>query len=484
MAKHIVVIEQPKDFKWPDPAIEVMTPREYITRVQPQGERGVRVIILCRDTSYLSLGYYCSLLAEARRQKVIPAVEVLLDLNWKRLYSTYLPELEAEFRKALKDDTNLSDRTVFFFFGRNPNDKLTDLGRRLFELFRSPILAVDLRHKRDWEIGALGTQTLRDIPAELEDVFADALTRYTKAAWRSPRQKTMAKYDLAILQDPQEALPPSDRKALDKFAEAGRSQGIDVTMVTRRDLGKLAEFDALFIRETTSLDNHTYRFAKKAAAEGMPVIDDPVSILRCTNKVYLAELLQAHKIAAPRTVLADSNTLMEVEKTIGYPAVLKVPDGSFSRGVHKAENREELEAFAKQLFKGSDVILAQEFMYTQYDWRVGILNRKPLYVSQYMMARKHWQIVKHGPAGTLVEGDAKTMAVADAPQTVVDTALAAANLIGDGLYGVDLKQNERGVFVIEINDNPSIDSGVEDAVLKDGLYTAIIQELIRRIETR
>jgi glutathione synthase/RimK-type ligase-like ATP-grasp enzyme len=484
MAKHIVVIEQPKDFKWPDPAIEVMTPREYITRVQPQGERGVRVINLCRDTSYLSLGYYCSLLAEARRQKVIPAVEVLLDLNWKRLYSTYLPELEAEFRKALKDDTNLSDRTVFFFFGRNPNDKLTDLGRRLFELFRSPILAVDLRHKRDWEIGALGTQTLRDIPAELEDVFADALTRYTKAAWRSPRQKTMAKYDLAILQDPQEALPPSDRKALDKFAEAGRSQGIDVTMVTRRDLGKLAEFDALFIRETTSLDNHTYRFAKKAAAEGMPVIDDPVSILRCTNKVYLAELLQAHKIAAPRTVLADSNTLMEVEKTIGYPAVLKVPDGSFSRGVHKAENREELEAFAKQLFKGSDVILAQEFMYTQYDWRVGILNRKPLYVSQYMMARKHWQIVKHGPAGTLVEGDAKTMAVADAPAQVVDTALAAANLIGDGLYGVDLKQNERGVFVIEINDNPSIDSGVEDAGLKDGLDTAIIQEFIRRIESR
>jgi glutathione synthase/RimK-type ligase-like ATP-grasp enzyme len=294
----------------------------------------------------------------------------------------------------------------------------------------------------------------------------------------------VAKYDLAILQDPQEALPPSDRKALEKFAEAGRALGIDVTMVTRRDLGKLAEFDALFIRETTSLDNHTYRFAKKAAAEGMPVIDDPVSILRCTNKVYLAELLQAHKIAAPRTVLADSNTLMEVEKTIGYPAVLKVPDGSFSRGVHKVENREELETFAKQLFKGSDVILAQEFMYTQYDWRVGILNRKPLYVSQYMMARKHWQIVKHGPAGTLVEGDAKTMAVADAPAQVVDTAMAAANLIGDGLYGVDLKQNERGVFVIEINDNPSIDSGVEDAVLKDGLYTAIIQEFIRRIEAR
>lgn len=483
MAKHIVVIEQPKDFKWPDPAIEVMTPRDYVARPQAPGQR-TRVINLCRNTSYLSLGYYCSLLAEARRQKVIPAVEVLLELNWKRLYSTYVPELEAGFRKALKDGADRSDRTVHFFFGRNPDDSLKDIGRRLFELFRSPILAVNLRFKQDWEIAAIGTQALRDVPPDLEGAFADALTRYTKAAWRPPRQKAVAKYDLAVLHDPEEALPPSDPKALEKFAEAGRALGIDVTLITRRDLGKLAEFDALFIRETTRIDNHTYRFAKKAAAENMPVIDDPGSILRCTNKVYLAELLQAHRIPAPRTVLVDTNTLGEVEQAIPYPVVLKIPDGAFSRGVHKVENRDELERVAKELLKGSDVILAQEFMYTQFDWRVGILNRTPLYVSQYMMARKHWQIVQHGPAGSVVEGASKTMGIADAPPEVIDIALAATNLIGDGLYGVDLKQNERGVFVIEINDNPSIEHGVEDAVLKDGLYTAIVQDFIRRIEAR
>jgi glutathione synthase/RimK-type ligase-like ATP-grasp enzyme len=483
MAKHIVVIDQPKDFKWPDPAIEVMTPRDFITRPSLSGGK-VRVINLCRDTSYLSLGYYCSLLAEARRQKVIPAVEVLLELNWKRLYRTYLPELEAEFSKALQDETDLDDRTVYFFFGRNPDERLTEIGRRLFDLFRSPILAVELRYKRDWRIRSLGTESLREVPAELGDAFADALIRYTKAAWRSPRQKAPSKYDLAVLYDPEEAMPPSDPKALEKFAEAGRALGIAVTLVTRRDLGKLAEFDALFIRETTRIDNHTYRFAKKAAAEGMPVIDDPGSILRCTNKVYLAELLQAHKVPAPRTLLVDSNTLGQLDQTMPYPIVLKIPDGSFSRGVHKAENRDELEAIAKDLLKRSDVILAQEFMYTEYDWRVGILNRKPLYVSQYMMARKHWQIVQHGPAGRVVEGDSKTLAVADAPAAVVETALTAANLIGDGLYGVDLKQNERGVFVIEINDNPSIDAGIEDAVLKDALYTTIIQDFTRRIEGR
>jgi glutathione synthase/RimK-type ligase-like ATP-grasp enzyme len=47
---------------------------------------------------------------------------------------------------------------------------------------------------------------------------------------------------------------------------------------------------------------------------------------------------------------------------------------------------------------------------------------------------------------------------------------------------VDVKQNDRGVFVIEINDNPNIDAGVEDVVLKDDLYRIILQEFITRLD--
>jgi glutathione synthase/RimK-type ligase-like ATP-grasp enzyme len=50
--------------------------------------------------------------------------------------------------------------------------------------------------------------------------------------------------------------------------------------------------------------------------------------------------------------------------------------------------------------------------------------------------------------------------VEDAPQDVVQIALKAANLIGNGLYGVDLKQVDGKIYVIEINDNPSIDAGL------------------------
>jgi glutathione synthase/RimK-type ligase-like ATP-grasp enzyme len=159
-----------------------------------------------------------------------------------------------------------------------------------------------------------------------------------------------------------------------------------------------------------------------------------------------------------------------------------VPDGSFSLGVFKVENREQMLEVSERLFKQSELILAQEYLYTEFDWRVGILNRQPIYVSQYFMTKKHWQIVKYDGKGGFKEGAFKTMAVEHAPPEVVAVALKAANLIGDGLYGVDLKEGKDGIFVIEVNDNPNIDSGVEDVVAKEGLYRQIMGEFLRRLD--
>jgi len=271
------------------------------------------------------------------------------------------------------------------------------------------------------------------------------------------------------------------------FIKAGHRQRVDVELITRKDFSRIAEYDALFIRETTSIDNHTFRFARKAEAEGMPVIDDPKSIIRCTNKVYLWERLTAQNLPTPKTIPLNryrfnEQTVLRLEDELGYPMVLKIPDGSFSRGMFKCGNRAEVLEAARSLFAHSRIILAQEFMYTAYDWRIGILNGKPLYACQYRQARGHWQIVNHEAAGSARYGGFETMYVEDAPPEVVRIALESAALIGNGFYGVDLKQNDKGIFVIEVNDNPSLDESVEDKVLKGALYDTIIGEFIRRIE--
>jgi glutathione synthase/RimK-type ligase-like ATP-grasp enzyme len=238
------------------------------------------------------------------------------------------------------------------------------------------------------------------------------------------------------------------------------------------------------MRETTDIDDHTYRLARKAEALGMPVIDNSQSILRCANKVYLAERMRANGVPIPRTLAITRKHLGRVEGEIGFPVVIKTPDGAFSRGVHKADDCNQLEAIANRLFEASDLILAQEFVATAFDWRVGVLNGQPLFVCQYFMAEDHWQVVKYASAGSddYVEGNDHTLAIEDAPPNVVALGVKAANLIGDGLYGVDIKQTENCLVVVEVNDNPNIDAGVEDAVLGDELYGRIVRDFMRRID--
>ena len=86
--------------------------------------------------------------------------------------------------------------------------------------------------------------------------------------------------------------------------------------------------------------------------------------------------------------------------------------------------------------------------------------------------------------GTAKSGGFETLPVRDAPSEVVKLALRATAPIGDGLYGVDLKYAGDRIAVIEVNDNPSIDAGVEDAYLGEDLYRRIMDEFLRRMERK
>ena len=58
----------------------------------------------------------------------------------------------------------------------------------------------------------------------------------------------------------------------------------------------------------------------------------------------------------------------------------------------------------------------------------------------------------------------------------------AARCIGDGLYGVDLKETKDGVFVIEVNDNPNLDHGWEDSGEKDEVWVRLTQWFLDRLD--
>ncbi len=477
----LLVVNNPKRWRLRPSGAQVTPAREYLTDPRFNDLRNAYVFNLCSSYRYQSMGYYVSLLAAARGHRPLPSIETIQDmksLSITRLMSDGLDELIQRSLKPLK----LDRFTLSIYFGRNMAKRYDHLANRLFKLFQSPLLRAEFRYLDDhWSVHHIRPISDKDIPDEHLPFVHEAAQAFFASPRRANRQKPPC-YDLAILQNPDEENPPSDKRALKKFARAAQRHGLGVEFITKDDYGSLPQFDALFIRETTSVNHHTYRFSRRAAAEGLVVIDDPHSIQLCTNKVFLAELLGRHRVPHPKTMILHRANRNTVLAEIGLPCILKMPDSSFSQGVFKAETEESFQHYVDRLLKDSEMIIAQEFMPTPFDWRVGILNRKPLYVCKYFMAEAHWQIQKNELNGKTRYGDVAALKIEDAPEQVVKAALRAANLIGDGLYGVDLKQIGQRVLVIEINDNPSLDSGFEDACLKDELYERIVSVFIERIE--
>ncbi|KOR30017.1 carboxylate--amine ligase [Achromatium sp. WMS2] len=485
MSEHVIIIENTKDWPTYFPNLSVVPVKDYLTSGNYPPQRRLRIINMCRSYSYASHGYYCSLLAEARGHRVIPTVRTIQDLSRRSIYSLTTKELDDQVEKAIVQqglDPDTTRLKVVLFFGHCDLPALQDLAQQLFEGFKVPILQVDLKYKAGWHIAGIRTLSLKNCTEIEQNTFLAALKRYITKPWRKPKTRPSYKYDLAILHDPKEKLPPSDSEAIQHFISAAKESGLNPELIQKRDYVRLAEYDALFIRETTQIDHHTFRFARRAQKEGLVVVDDPDSILRCTNKVFLEELLRANRVPTPKTLILSRGQEKQLGNIMNFPIIVKIPDGSFSRGVYKVQNNLELFAICKTLFKESDLILAQEYMYTEFDWRIGILDRKPLFVCKYLMSAGHWQIYNHDDQQNAYSGDFETLSISDTPPKVIKTALRAAKLIGDGLYGVDLKQTPKGVYVIEVNDNPNIDGDVEDKIAGHELYLQIMQFFLRRLE--
>ncbi len=463
---------------------KIITNRDYLAH--PALFRGQRpkVINLSNSYAYQSRGYYASLLASSRGHRVIPSVETIIDLSERKLYENALPELEQALNRCRKDLDGGVPSRLTVFFGIAPSKATDRFARLLFDWFRAPALEVTIEDRAGWAaIRKIGFLPLARMKPDEQARFVACLATYTGREWRETKSRTTARYTFATLIDPNEELPPSQVSSLRHWARVAARMGVEVEPVTKKDLARLANYDALFIRETTAISNHTYRFARRAQQEGMPVIDDPLSMIRCTNKVYLNELMELNKVPVPPTVMiAGLADLDMAASQLGFPLVLKIPDSAFSRGVKKAADERALKELAGHWLRESDLLIAQKFLPTEFDWRIGVLGGEPLFAVQYLMAKKHWQIVNHDRGGKPVQGGFKAFTLRDTPAHVVDVAVRAARCIGDGLYGVDLKETPDGVFVIEVNDNPNLDHGCEDAGEKDAVWTRLTQWFLDRLE--
>jgi len=480
MYNTLVVTDQPKT-----PALDmnVITFEQYLSDYPKLGEARTRIINLCDTEHYLSRGYYCSLLAESRQHRVLPSVNTINDLRYQEDMDGRLQPL----RPLLPKVVGRLDVPVLLeiYFGWTPVHDWKKIARALFERYPSPILHATLSRGENGIEAKVEHGNLSALSGEERALFYERLRIFTERVWRIPRRRQQ-RWEMAILYNPEEATAPSDPEAIKRFVKAAAKVGIQADLVRSDQLKHVSLYDALFIRETTRIDHPTYRLSRKGEMEGLVVIDDATSIMRCCNKIFLHDAFSYNGVSAPVTLVVCGNDVAEldrIEAKLQYPVVLKMPESSFSIGVYKIANREELKSKLGIMLQESALALVQEYLYTDYDWRIGVLNGRAIYACKYYMARDHWQIYNHSSKGE-TSGGFETIPTFEAPRAVLDAALKASAIIGNGLYGVDLKQKGHHIYVIEVNDNPSIEHGVEDLYLGDELYMMIMQEFVDRLEKR
>ncbi len=480
--KPLVVVENGKRWPLELEGVQVVSARDYLVDPAHAGVRGVTVFNLSRSYAYQTFGYYVSLLAEARGHRPLPSVATLRGLREGAVVRTVSEDLSERMQRALKplkgDDFELS-----VYFGRNLARRYDALARGLFNELPMPLMRARF-HRQDgeWSLVRVRPVATAEIPdTHREFVLEQARDFFQRGRVRTPERRPH-RWDLAVLWSEDDPDAPSDARALKAFERAFHAADIEMHVLGPDELGRVAEHDALFIRETTRVDHHTYRFARRAQAAGLVVVDDPESIVRCTNKVFQHEAFQRHGIPTPPTVIVDARGRDAVE-AVGLPCVLKEPDGAFSRGVRKVGTAEERDAALDAMLAGSDLVVAQAFTPSDFDWRVGILGGEALWAARYHMVPGHWQIARADAGGSRY-GKVEAVALEDVPEEVVALALRAAALMGDGLYGVDLKEVDGRLLVMEVNDNPNIEAGYEDAVVGAALYERVAGWFRARLEAR
>src|SRR3990167_11257968 len=198
----LIVVDNPRDWPLDLPGVGVVPARAYLTDPAYGEGRSFKLFNLCRSYRYQSLGYYVSLLAEARGHKPLPRVSTMEDLqsqNLVRLLTEDLDDLVQKSLAPIKSDTF----ELSIYFGRNVASRHDALSHRLFSLLQAPLLRAHFeRHRDHWSLRSVRAIAASDIPPPHHDFVVEAATAYFMGRRRRTHKRPAPRFDLAILHDP------------------------------------------------------------------------------------------------------------------------------------------------------------------------------------------------------------------------------------------------------------------------------------------
>jgi glutathione synthase/RimK-type ligase-like ATP-grasp enzyme len=265
-----------------------------------------------------------------------------------------------------------------------------------------------------------------------------------------------------------------------RFRDVAESLGHRSYFIFPVELKKISKLDGLLIRSRTDPLNVSYVAARMASIHGIPVIDNPEAIRVCSDKVNMYLHLMRAEVPIPRTELMVRKEIVPADarncfERLGAQVVLKEPSTSYSNRVKRVHRVEDFLQTARAYLKMADELVVQEYIESEEDWRIGVLNGRFLFASRYVLPREADQVQAVDSEEIPYYG-IEMVREEEVPAGAVDLAILASQAIGSGLFSVDIKERQGKMYVIEVNDNPSLESGEED--FYPDISERIIDELL------
>jgi [lysine-biosynthesis-protein LysW]---L-2-aminoadipate ligase len=231
--------------------------------------------------------------------------------------------------------------------------------------------------------------------------------------------------------------------------DAFARRGVDVELVDVRELvidTTVAPPPWDVVLDRSLQQSHALAALRLLADRGIATVNSPEVVANCSDKVVTTSLLAAAGVPVPRTLVAFSveGALSAIE-SVGYPAVLKPPVGSWGRLLARVNDRDAAEALLDH--KATLGSVAHSVFYIQQhvdkpgrDVRAFVVGDEVICAVDRHSS--HW-----------VTNTARGASTTNRPVTpaIREVCMATARAVGGGVLAVDLLEDGERLLVSEVN---------------------------------
>ncbi|HET9452455.1 MAG TPA: RimK family alpha-L-glutamate ligase [Aggregicoccus sp.] len=213
---------------------------------------------------------------------------------------------------------------------------------------------------------------------------------------------------------------------------------------------KLSPCDVVIPRIAQSISNYGLAVVNQFALRGIPIVNSAEAIAQSRNKMRTLQLLSAHGIDIPATVMArDAGDLKEMVGLVGgVPVLVKLLQGQERHGVMVCESLQSLEAALEAILGlGHNLVVQQYVKKTGHDLRVLVIGGKAVASVQ--------RRPRVGRLSATLNRGARLERITLSPAQR-EAAEGAARLVGLDVAAVDLLDVQGAPKVFEVNSSPSL----------------------------